>query len=1635
MPIQFDPNNPIPDEFQPEKPSKKPAAQQPKAQAPKSPQQTKQQNQPDFQDIVDSVPGLREAAGTLLNIPGAIADQVPSPLDLLPKPVEDAIKTSIQGIGAAANPAAGISRFMAGTALQGDKAPEAAKAIAGAPIDLAEGVLNLPTQIVQGITGKPWYRPINTGLIPENNTTAGQGLRTLARYAFAASVPVPGLSGASGLGLKAVGQRAAEGFVQDFAAASGEGDEGTFIGNIPGLRALQTNEAYSPLLNRAVVGLEGALFNAGFGEAGEALQRLLARKKAGRPIIGDPQAQADLNLVNSVGPTMKYGGNPNELVVDGLKAATQKPEATNPLVFYHGTTDANAASIRSEGFRPSGMRGDVGNALGDGVFFTTNPKYAADYGASLLSGDPAAAGLKIKTITDQDFQALIEEKYGGFDQFDFLKDQQALVKEFGSEFDGVRVVGDFGGLGSNAGDEIVVFDPKKADSLIAAPSSQGSLPTVPFTSATSPTQAGVTPQAASAPVAFKPVDMSSKNIQSINFENANGQPGFDLWFADKRFPALLPGTVKKVGKQGSRGRGYGNYIVVESIDPKTGDKVDVLYAHLADGGIKVKEGDSVVPGMELGTQGGTGRVVSSDGTIASVDFLAPAAKESKSMKPYKRFNELRRELAEQIGKGGITPGQAQQVMADVAAAVPTGQANEAIQEASEQLEALTRREALDAGYEVSELVPVAARNDVNDVAAEMIKRGPDISVENTARPAVFSLTDNEIRAIGGSSEQALKWANSLAETVDYEKVKALSGTGDIDIEGIRENVRTQFKDILDMSDEDFGNFVGQITTTDKQGRTTVTDEGIFALTFKLNELASQTSDLAKAAENAEINGQNPQLLYLRAIDRGMAMMQLEKVANSADSWNLSRRGALRNEDTVLTQAAQEQITANKEAQAMRDTRLSLMKEARDAILRGDEAWLEKLPAALRALQMVGANPKEQLNVWKTLSASVLKTGDAAFTGSVLTGPATQSINFQSVLFNSFGHPALTYLSKVMPGPENKAIREEAVAAMSATMDTVRELNSLIPKLWSNQANTPEMLGREFVGLDDVASRNLQRIKAMKEAGELSDGQLAFYNLATYIHDLVQAPWWTGTVRRAIGTFDNIADVIAGRQTAYRKAYLDALAIMGDAPITPAYKEKFSRIIEQQRKQHLKSIFDEDGITLIDDEAKQLSDAFAFRTDVENLDKFTKSMISMAEIPGMKMLGLTFVRSPAAMMKAMTRFTPGLSNVLMKYDKAYKEGTPYMKAYIEGANAVGWFLGMGSFVGGLTGVQTGAGPLRGQERDSWSENNEAFTMKLPYGAQFKYQWVEPVSTIMGFFADLGYYARFGAEQATEDNFARGMAYMLARVFPAAGSNVINKSYFTQLATISKLTDLGNVSSYKKLGENITSGLVPLAGLRNQLGGVADPLYRELRSELNNTFSWFIEKKGGLGLSRFAPEDLDDVTGKPLYKNGVDGDAQSSLLQAFNLFRPLGVTVSKNRFKPVHKYLTEVGIDVADSRDKILGTPLTNEERTEFTRYMTKGGAFEKELLRYFKSDAYKFDKDESARQLQQGFKPSETVAYQQVNKIIANFTQLAMYEMGKGLTTTSVGFINRRSQDLNQARQQAFERQQRQIQNLRQYPFP
>ena len=82
----------------------------------------------------------------------------------------------------------------------------------------------------------------------------------------------------------------------------------------------------------------------------------------------------------------------------------------------------------------------------------------------------------------------------------------------------------------------------------------------------------------------------------------SGEPGVDFSFQDyKNNYNLFPGYVLETGLL--YGKGYGNVVVVRSVDPSNGNEFDSLYSHFPDGGINVKAGQEVAAGDLLGSVG------------------------------------------------------------------------------------------------------------------------------------------------------------------------------------------------------------------------------------------------------------------------------------------------------------------------------------------------------------------------------------------------------------------------------------------------------------------------------------------------------------------------------------------------------------------------------------------------------------------------------------------------------------------------------------------------------------------------------------------------------------------------------------------------------------------------------------------------------------------------------------------------------------------------------------------------------------------------------------------------------------------------------------------------------------------------
>ena len=136
--------------------------------------------------------------------------------------------------------------------------------------------------------------------------------------------------------------------------------------------------------------------------------------------------------------------------------------------------------------------------------------------------------------------------------------------------------------------------------------------------------------------------------------DASGEPGVDFTPDGDNNRAVFEGVVTDIGHQynpnvvggdGRMGAGYGHYIGITSVDPKTGDKFESLYAHFPEGELdNWKIGDKVNFGDILGRMGTVSdyanpetrrHVGSGTGPHTSLDFFVPGTN-----KPYSGWRGL-----------------------------------------------------------------------------------------------------------------------------------------------------------------------------------------------------------------------------------------------------------------------------------------------------------------------------------------------------------------------------------------------------------------------------------------------------------------------------------------------------------------------------------------------------------------------------------------------------------------------------------------------------------------------------------------------------------------------------------------------------------------------------------------------------------------------------------------------------------------------------------------------------------------------------------------------------------------------------------------------------------------------------------
>jgi hypothetical protein len=132
-------------------------------------------------------------------------------------------------------------------------------------------------------------------------------------------------------------------------------------------------------------------------------------------------------------------------------AAEARPEPPGPFLpagreLYHGTTEEGRTGILASGFRAS-VAEKSGTVLGEGVYFTGNPGYAAAYGEKTVSGElPSDAKILDLYAQEKTVGSLAEEigvtgpkeMYGGDVRLTYEQQQQVKDWALAAGYDGIR---------------------------------------------------------------------------------------------------------------------------------------------------------------------------------------------------------------------------------------------------------------------------------------------------------------------------------------------------------------------------------------------------------------------------------------------------------------------------------------------------------------------------------------------------------------------------------------------------------------------------------------------------------------------------------------------------------------------------------------------------------------------------------------------------------------------------------------------------------------------------------------------------------------------------------------------------------------------------------------------------------------------------------------------------------------------------------------------------------------------------------------------------------------------------------------------------------------------------------------------
>ena len=535
------------------------------------------------------------------------------------------------------------------------------------------------------------------------------------------------------------------------------------------------------------------------------------------------------------------------------------------------------------------------------------------------------------------------------------------------------------------------------------------------------------------------------------------------------------------------------------------------------------------------------------------------------------------------------------------------------------------------------------------------------------------------------------------------------------------------------------------------------------------------------------------------------------------------------------------------------------------------------------------------------TGALIRELEGVMTNSVLSGPKTPIRAIMGTSAATFLRPLSTALGAVVryPFDGDAATLRSSLAAINGMIEAIPESFTLfrtkLNSYWKGDLATIKTRYSEFSRGD----QNWELIRRWAEdSGRATAGDTAAFRLANIARNLNDSNFLTYSTKIMAATDDAFAYIL-GRAKMREKAMRRVMELQGNGIQTPQITKKLMQAYEDD---FYSQVFDSAGN--ISDEAT----AFARKevTLTQELTGFAKGLNDVFTATPLAKPFFLFARTGVNGLALTGKYTPGFNFLVKEFnDIAFAnpnnlesvskygiftvEELANARALQTGRLAIGSAVTFMAAMAWMRGDLNGNGPVDRSKRQMWIDGKwEPRTIKLG-AVRVGYDNFEPFNLIMSTIADVGDASELMGEEWTESE--------LQKISLVIAQAVTSKSY---LAGIQSFVDLfaGRPGQFDRIVAGLGNNIVPLAGLRNEMGRLFTPYMREIGSGIDQSIrnrNLITERLAG---NNQLPIKYYMLNGKPL----KDWDF---LTRAYNAVSPISLSLDQS---PGRNFLFNSGYDL-------------------------------------------------------------------------------------------------------------------------------